>query len=160
AGVLKTVGRPPSKVRPVGAGFEDVVLEVHLLDEDQTLPLAQAGELLQPGEVPGVELREVVLAQPVPCPPAAAPRPRLLVEGRPHVAVDAADHLMVVPPAVVPQPPVMTQGSEPIRLHPVGELVEVIGEPRPDAAWDEPGQTDAQFLGPCREDASPPPDSA
>ena len=34
AGVLETIGRSPGKVGPVSAGFEDVVLKVHLLNQN------------------------------------------------------------------------------------------------------------------------------
>src|SRR5262249_1898482 len=83
-----------------------------------------------------------------------------LVNGRPHVAINPADHLVVVPPAVVPQPPVVVEKGEPIRLHLTGELVQVIGKPRPDPARDEPGHPDADFRGPGGKDAPPPPGGA
>ena len=104
----------------------------------------RSANCLQPREVPRVEFRQVVLAQAVPRLPLPAPRPRLLVERRPHVAVDAADHLVVVAPAVVPQPPVVIENGEALRLHFVRELIEVVGEPRPDAARHEPRDSDAR----------------
>ena len=49
AGLLEAVGRPPGEVGPVGAGLEDVVLEVGLVEQDQPLAVAELGELRRAG---------------------------------------------------------------------------------------------------------------
>src|SRR5262249_37394430 len=95
-GGLQAVRRAPGEVGPGGARLEDVVLEIRLVEQDESLAIAEARERLQAIEVPGVERFEVVPAQTVPGGAPAAAGPRLLVERRPDVAVDAADHLVIV----------------------------------------------------------------
>ena len=87
--VVDAVGLAPGVFRPVGRCFLDVMVVVSLVDENEALLRTAVGQLAQSGEIPRVELRQVVLAQTVPRGARAGARPRLLVERRPDFAVDA-----------------------------------------------------------------------
>ena len=57
---LDAVHGAPGEVAVVGLRLQQVVLIVEVEDEDAPLAVAQVGELLDPGKVPGVECRQVV----------------------------------------------------------------------------------------------------
>ena len=63
--VVDVVGRTPGEIGPVGPSFDDVVLEVILMDEHEPLLIRQVGELLQARPIPAVVLRQIVSAQTV-----------------------------------------------------------------------------------------------
>ena len=98
---LDVVARAPGSVNPVCACLKDVVLEEVLVDHYHTR--RRLGEGVDAVEIPGVEAREVVKRQSVPCRAFARTCYRLLEEWRPHIAVGAADAFVVVAAAVVPQ---------------------------------------------------------
>jgi hypothetical protein len=61
----------------VHTGFEDIVLEVHLLNENNPFAIAKVGKLLEPGEIPRIEPGQVVLAQSIPDRALTTSRPGL-----------------------------------------------------------------------------------
>ena len=124
----------------MGAGFENVVLKIVLMQQHQAALVAELGEVAEPIPVPGIELREVVLAtgRPRPCQFAVARAgERLFVERRGDVAIHLPAHRVVVAAPVVPQTVVMVVGDLTARGHVVGDLREIIGEARAHAAGHE-----------------------
>ncbi len=101
-GGIDVVGLPPRKVRPVRPGFQEVVLEIVLGEQNGSLVIAEIGKLFQPVPVPRVEHRQVVSAQPVPGPAGAAASERLFVERRDHISIRPAHAGVIIAPAVVP----------------------------------------------------------
>ena len=51
ASVVDAVGRPPGEIHPVGAGFQDVVGVVEVVDEDQAGLITALREFAQPVEL-------------------------------------------------------------------------------------------------------------
>src|SRR5690606_19444491 len=137
------------------AGFENVVLEVVIVQQHDPLLLAQRDKLRQAGPVPGVVLRQVVLAQSVPGSADAAAGERLLVKRRPHVAIHPADTLMIVAAAVVPEAIVVLERDDAVGCELIGHLVQIIGEtetlsPRDKARNGWPGAADVARRQPPR----------
>ena len=97
--------------------------------EHQPALVAQPGEVGEPVPIPRVEFGQIVFAQSVPGRALAAAGEGLFVVGRSDVAVGLADHRVVVAPPVVPQTVVVVERRNAVRLHPVGNLRQVVGEP-------------------------------
>src|SRR5687767_4408808 len=60
--LVDVVDRPPWRTRPMRASLEDIVLEVMLVQKEQSLLVTQVGERLQAVPVPGVVPGQVIAA--------------------------------------------------------------------------------------------------
>ena len=66
AGVVHIVRGPPRAISPVGAGFENVVLEIILMEQNQPAFIAKRRKLPQPRPIPWIELGQIILAEAIP----------------------------------------------------------------------------------------------
>ena len=105
---------------------------------------------MEPVPIPGIKLREVVLAQAVPSGAVrrrvAGAGKRLLVKRRGDVAILLLAHGVIIAAAVVPQAVVMVVRHLATSLHVVSHLLEIIREPGADAAWHKPRDRLTQLL--------------
>ena len=85
--------------------------------------IGEVSELVDTGEVPGVEAGEVVFREAVPCGSGAAAGERHFVEGRLGVAFDAAVAFVVDVTEVVPEAIVVIEGDAIAFDHLLGEFV-------------------------------------
>src|SRR5262249_41920379 len=116
-GRLQTIGRSPREIDPMSPCFQNVVLEITVVQKHEAFLVTLRRKFPKPPEEPGIEFREVVFAQAVPGSALSTASPRLLVERRPDVAIDAANHFMIVAPPVVPKGIVVLDGRLVIGKH-------------------------------------------
>ena len=112
----------------MGTRLENIVLEIHLMQQDTTLGVALGCEFAESRKVPWIKRLQVIFAQPIPSQSLTAPSPRLFVERSPYLTVHTSDHFMVIPATVVPKPPVMFKNRLIVLNHRIGELIEVVRE--------------------------------
>src|ERR1700733_14480756 len=74
------------------------------MNHNQTLFAGHAHELAISFEVPGIVLRQIEPAQPVPCDSLATALPRHLKERPPHVAVRLPEQSMLIAAMLIPKP--------------------------------------------------------
>src|SRR5947208_845460 len=84
ARVLNTIFGSPRKIHPMSSCFQDVMLKVHLIDQDQSFRTTDPRKVLEPPEIPWIETREIIPAQAVPRYALTTPCPRLLKKWRPY----------------------------------------------------------------------------
>ena len=128
SGVIDVVFRSPGTIGPMGAGFNDVVLKIVLMQENQTVFVGSIGELLQPAPIPMVVFGQIVFAETVVSRSLSAAGERLFVKRRPHIAVYPADTFVVVATAVVPQTVVVVDGEHVCPFHPAYYGINVVGQ--------------------------------
>ena len=110
------------------ACFDDIVLKIILVHEDQTFVVGYFGKLFQPEPIPVIVFCEVIFAQSVVACTLSAAGKGLLVEWRPHFTVYSADSFVVVTSAVVPQAIIVVDGDNLFLFHPLGNGVEIVGQ--------------------------------
>ena len=137
AGVVDIISGAPREISPMGAGFEDVVLEIVFVQQDEATFVAQAGECFEAVPVPGIVFAEVVSAQAIPGGALAAAGERQLVERWPNIAVGTADTFVIIAAAVVPEAVMVVDGGDATGGEQRGEFRKIIGETGPGAAGDE-----------------------
>ena len=122
------------------ACFENVVLKIILMEEDETAVGADIREILEPAPVPGVVSGQIVFAQAIPgrFPPAAFER--LFVKRGPNVTVRPSNPFVVVTATVVPKAVVMIERRFAFREHGIRDFIEIVGKTWTDPAWNEAGQ--------------------
>src|SRR6184192_719901 len=66
SGIVDIVGRTPRKIRPMRAGFQDIVLKIILMKQDKPAFVAPIGKLFQPVPIPRITFCEIIAAETVP----------------------------------------------------------------------------------------------
>ena len=125
--MVNIVGLTPGTVDPVGTRLKDIVLEIHLIDDHDTLWSCFLCQFVHTAEVPWVELCEVIPAQSVPGLPLSAACKSLFVERRPHVAVLAPYTFVVVTSPVVPETIVLVKEPHTTCLQMGYDTIDTVG---------------------------------
>src|ERR1051326_2858273 len=141
--IIDVIGGAPWEIGPVRTGFEDVVLKIIFVEENQTALVAKIGELFETAPIPRIVLGEVIPADAIPRGALAATRERQFVERRPDVPAHPANALMVVAAAVVPKAVMMIESGNPVGGKGLGKFGKIVSEAGADATWDKAG--DAGF---------------
>ncbi len=116
-GLIDIIDRPPGRVHPVCSRLQDVMLEVVLMEKQQTFLRPFLGKLLQAAPVPCIGTVQIILAQSFPGSAFPATGKRLFIERPPCISVTTAYTLMVIPAAFVPQTVIMIQYQQPVLYH-------------------------------------------
>ncbi len=89
AGIVDVVEGTPGVIEPVLEDLQRVMRVVEIVIENQPVLVAQAREFAEPLVIPGIETREVELAQPVGRGTRTRARPWHLIKRGPHICIGA-----------------------------------------------------------------------
>ena len=106
---IDIVHRTPWTIYPMGTCLQDIMLEIVLVDNQQTIFGSLFCQFLHAADVPRIQLCEVILTQSVPSRALSASGKRLFIERSPDITITAAHTFMVVTAAVIPQAVVLVE---------------------------------------------------
>jgi hypothetical protein len=109
SGGIDVIGRTPGKIGIMCPGFQDIVLEVMMMDQEKTVRFTHISEFPQAFPVPVIIPGQIVFAQSIPGNSLTRPGKRLFIKGSPDLPVHPPDALVVIAPPVVPEPVVVFQ---------------------------------------------------
>ncbi len=144
--IVDVVSGSPRVVHPVRRNFQQVMRVVDVVVEHQTVRIHQLAELFEALVIPGIELREVELTQPVGGGSRTAARPRHFVEGGPHVGVGTHIDGMLVAAAVVPEAGDGVIERHALLHHALRQRGQIFGEAGTGSARDEAGDGVAAYV--------------
>ena len=106
---IDIVHRTPRTIYPMGTCFQDIMLEIVLVDNQQTILGSFFCQFLHAADVPRIQLCEVILTQSVPSRALSASGKRLLIERSPDITITAAYTFVVITATVIPQAVVLVE---------------------------------------------------
>ena len=99
----------PWTIYPMGTCLQDIMLEIVLVDNQQTILGSLFCQFLNAADVPRIQLCKVILTQSVPSRALSASGKRLLIERSPDISITAAHTFVVITAAVIPQAVVLVE---------------------------------------------------
>src|SRR5699024_4370336 len=155
-GIIDIVGCPPGEICRVGAGLQNIMLKIVLVDQHNTFPLCTIRKMFTTVPVPVLIFRKAILANSTPGRTFSASGKRLFVKRGPDIPIHASNPLVIVAPPVVPKSVIMIQGRNIILVKNSHYLFQAIGKSISIMTWHITRYVRRRFLG-CKWTHSAPP---
>jgi hypothetical protein len=133
------------------------MLEIVLMEQQQSFRFSFVGKLFQTSPVPCVRTGQIILAHSFPSRSLSATGKRLFVERSPNIPVAAADTFVVIPATVVPKSVIMVHHQRVATFHIGNHRIHPVGQPFSFHIRNETGKMVGSFRQGIVFDASTPP---
>ena len=103
SGVVDIVGAAPWEVGIMRPRLDDIMLEILLMDQDQSLPIRDVHKSFQSIPVPLVVFGQIIFTQSVPGRSVSRSGKRQFVKRRPDITIHPAHTLVIITATIVPE---------------------------------------------------------
>ena len=118
---INIITASPRTVHPMCTGFQNIMLEIVLMEQEQSFSTTLFRKFFQTCPIPCIGTVQIIFTQAFPGNALTATSERLFIKGAPYISIAPTDAFMVIPATIIPKSVILVKYEYIIPLHKVDD---------------------------------------
>ena len=120
---INIITASPRTVHPMCTGFQNIMLEIVLMEQEQSFSTSLFRKFFQTCPIPCIGTVQIIFTQAFPGNALTATSERLFIKGAPYISIAPTDAFMVIPATIIPKSVILVKYEYIIPLHKVDDWI-------------------------------------